>query len=159
MRSRPVVGSPAPCPAIVWPSSAAAGGWSGPSCESHGIHCIAGRGAIRDSSLGLTEALWVGPEARGVYIGSPSVWRTDAGPVLATHDFFGGANQDSTLNSTVQVLIELSGRGDAGVWQHTGNVSGICASPSPLLLLDLSIVLLIDSARSRSSFFSFYINP
>ena len=115
-------------------------GVTGPSCESHGIHCIAGRGAIRDSSLGLTEALWVGPEDRGVYIGSPSVWRTEAGPVLATHDFFGAANQDSTLNSTVQVLIELSGRGDAGVWQHTGNVSGICASPSPLLLLDLALL-------------------
>ena len=40
----------------------------GPSCESMGIHCDSGRGLIRDSTLGLTEVVWVGPEPRGVYV-------------------------------------------------------------------------------------------
>ncbi len=39
----------------------------GPSCESMGIHCNAGGGLIRDSTLGLTEVVWVGPETRGIY--------------------------------------------------------------------------------------------
>ena len=40
----------------------------GPACETVGVRCEAGGGLIRDSALALTEAVWVGPEARGVYV-------------------------------------------------------------------------------------------
>lgn len=93
------------------------------SCDSQGIVCRAGRGLIRDSDLGLTEALWVGPESKGIYIGSPSIWKTAAGPVVASHDFFGR----STLNATTQVLLDKSGRGSGGAsrWVHAGNCSNM----------------------------------
>ncbi len=59
-------------------------------------------------------------------MGSPSIWKTAAGPVVASHDFFGGSNQDSTLHGTVQVLIDSSGRGDGGAtWEHAGNVTNM----------------------------------
>ena len=116
---------------------------TGPSCASQGIECKVGGGLIRDSKLGLTEAVWVGPETRGIYVGSPSVWKTAAGPVVASHDFFGR----STLGSTVQVLIDRSGKGDNGsIWEPAGNVTGMYwanifahpAIPSELLLLGVS---------------------
>ena len=93
------------------------------SCEDHDIRCRAGGGPIEDSSLGLTEALWVGPESRGVFIGSPSIWKTAAGPVVASHDFFG----QSTLGATTQVLVDRSGAatGAASRWEHAGNVSNM----------------------------------
>ena len=93
------------------------------SCDSQGIVCRAGRGLIRDSDLGLAEALWVGPESKGIYIGSPSIWKTAAGPVVASHDFFGR----STLNATTQVLLDKSGRGSGGAsrWVHAGNCSNM----------------------------------
>jgi hypothetical protein len=93
------------------------------SCEDHDIRCRAGRGPILDSALGLTEALWVGPESRGIYIGSPSIWKTDAGPVMASHDFFG----QSTLGTTTQVLVDRSGAatGAEARWEHAGNVSNM----------------------------------
>lgn len=42
----------------------------GPTCESVGVRCDAGGGLIRDSTLGLTEVVWVGPETRGIYVSS-----------------------------------------------------------------------------------------
>lgn len=122
------LGAPAPPAAAAAASGAASAAitTTGPSCESHGIQCIAGRGTIHDSTLGLTEAVWVGPEDRGIYVGSPSIWKTEAGPVLASHDFFGSSNQDATLNSTVQVLLDRTGKGDAGAkFEHVGNVTGM----------------------------------
>ena len=46
----------------------------GPTCESVGIHCDAGGGLIRDSTLGLTEVVWVGPETRGIYVSGSMGW-------------------------------------------------------------------------------------
>jgi hypothetical protein len=64
----------------------------------------AGKGAIPDSALGLTEVVWIGPESRHVYLGSPSIIKLamPGGHArwLASHDFFGV----TTLNATVQVL-------------------------------------------------------
>jgi hypothetical protein len=98
----------------------------GPACESVGVRCDAGGGLIRDSTLGLTEVVWVGPEDRGIYVGSPSIWKIAGGAVVASHDFFGSSNLDSTLHGTVQVLIDRSGRGDRGaIWEHAGNVTNV----------------------------------
>ena len=101
------------------------------SCPSAGVECLVGRGLIPDSTLGLTEILWVGPESKGIYIGSPSIWRMpasrkgsyDVPPLFASHDFFG----HSTLEATVQVFIDPSGLGDGpnAKWRYAGNVSGM----------------------------------
>ena len=104
--------------------AALAGAQQTPSCAQAGVQCIAGNGPLRESSLGLTEALWIGPEERHVYVGSPSVWRLkNTGEVVASHDFFGA----TTINDTVQVLIDRSkhGTGGASKWEHAGNVSGM----------------------------------
>jgi len=87
------------------------------------VRCVAGGGYVADSTLGLTEVVWVGPEREHIYVGSPSIWKMPgSGEVVGSHDFFGA----STLNATVQVLVEPSGAGDGGaVWAHAGNVSGI----------------------------------
>lgn len=59
-------------------------------------------------------------------VGSPSIWKTADGPVVASHDFFGSSNQDSTLHGTVQVFIDSSGRGDGGaIWKYAGNVTNM----------------------------------
>lgn len=67
------------------------------------VNTCSGRGLIEDSTLGLTEVVWVGPETAHVYVGSPSILKI---PMpggddrwLTSHDFFGV----STLNATVQV--------------------------------------------------------
>ena len=58
---------------------------------------------IEDSTLGLTEAVWVGPESKHVYVGSPTILKVPmpggTARWLVAHDFFGA----STLNATVQV--------------------------------------------------------
>lgn len=77
---------------------------------------------MRDSSLDLTEVLWVGPENRGVYVGSPSIWKV-AGRCYASHDFFGS----TTIGDTVQVFVDETGMcaGSAATWRYAGNVSGM----------------------------------
>ncbi len=96
----------------------------GPPCSSAQVECRTGGGVIADSLLDLTEVVWVGPETQGVYVGSPSIWRLPAsGELVASHDFF-----FETINTTVQVFIDRTGRGDAGagaVWEYAGNVSGL----------------------------------
>ena len=106
----------------------------GPSCASRNIVCRVGRGPILDSTLGLTEALWIGPEIRGIYVGSPAIVKTANGPIVASHDFFGA----STLDTTTQVLIDRTGHGDGPLsrWEYAGNVSSmywgtLFAHPSP----------------------------
>ena len=106
----------------------------GPSCASRNILCRVGRGPISDSTLGLTEALWIGPEIRGIYVGSPAIVKMADGPVVASHDFFGA----STLDTTTQILIDRTGHGDGPLsrWEYAGNVSAmywgtLFAHPSP----------------------------
>lgn len=96
----------------------------GPPCSSVGVTCAVGRGEIKDSALGLTEVVWVGPESRGVYVGSPSIVHLRNGTALASHDFFGSRG---TLNATVQVLRDDSAHvsGPDSRWVYAGNVSGI----------------------------------
>ena len=99
------------------------------------IICLAGRGRIYDSTLNLTEVMWVGPENRHVYLGSPSIAETPSGALLVSHDFFGPhvnvdgnrAGPDYTLNTTVQVLRNADGRGGAepGGWRYAGSVAGM----------------------------------
>jgi hypothetical protein len=79
---------------------------------------------MSDSTLGLTEVVWVGPENRKVYVGSPSVWRTANGSCLASHDYFGV----TTISNTVQVFADHSGgpcEGLTSKWTYVGNVSGM----------------------------------
>ena len=106
----------------VWAVAASAVAHSA-SCEKNGVRCVSGGGYVRDSILGLTEVVWVGPESKQIYVGSPSLWKMpNSGEIVGSHDFFGA----TTLNSTVQVLVEPSGAGDGGAaWQHAGNVSGV----------------------------------
>lgn len=77
-----------------------------------------------DSILGLTEIVWVGPENKQVYVGSPSIWKLpQSNELVASHDFF-----FNTLNTTVQVFIDKTGKGDAAggaKWEYAGNVSGM----------------------------------
>ena len=89
-----------------------------------GVTCGVGRGEIQDSALALTEVVWIGPESRGVYVGSPSIVQLRDGTALASHDFFGSRG---TLNATVQVLRDDSGHvsGPGSRWVYAGNVSGI----------------------------------
>eukprot|EP01048_Picozoa_sp_COSAG05_P025669 COSAG05_NODE_6640_length_927_cov_0.934783_1_plen_270_part_01 len=96
---------------------------TGPPCSSVGVTCRVGRGLISDSTLGLTEVVWVGPENGGIYVGSPSIAQTANGTVLTSHDFFGPGG---TLNATVQVLSDDTGLVTRGSqWEYRGNVSGI----------------------------------
>jgi len=96
----------------------------GPPCSEFGIECRTGRGSIDDSILNLTEVVWVGPEFKQIFVGSPSIWRIPgSGELVASHDFF-----FETLNDTVQVFIDRTGKGDAAagaVWENAGNVSGM----------------------------------
>ena len=109
--------------ATVWAAVAASAVANSASCEKNGVACVSGGGYVRDSTLGLTEVVWVGPESKHIYVGSPSLWKMpNSGEIVGSHDFFGA----TTLNSTVQVLVEPSGAGDGGAaWQHAGNVSGV----------------------------------
>ena len=104
-----------------WPSDNSS---AGPPCSSVGVTCGVGRGEIQDSALALTEVVWIGPESRGVYVGSPSIVQLRNGTALASHDFFGSRG---TLNATVQVLRDDSGHvsGPGSRWVYAGNVSGI----------------------------------
>jgi len=94
------------------------------------VQCLVGRGPIADSTLGLTEILWVGPEKQGFYVGSPSIWRVASNSsgqnrnvLVASHDFFGA----STLNATVQIFVDPTGVGDGSGsrWRYAGSVSGV----------------------------------
>eukprot|EP00038_Savillea_parva_P021087 m.33293 g.33293 ORF g.33293 m.33293 type:complete len:508 (+) comp5005_c0_seq1:99-1622(+) len=75
-----------------------------PVTSAETIQTCSGRGMIEDSTLGLTEAVWVGPESKHVYVGSPTILKVPmpggTARWLVAHDFFGA----STLNATVQVL-------------------------------------------------------
>jgi hypothetical protein len=55
--------------------SAAEGAIKNPWCSGafEGYSVRVGRGLMADSALNLTEAAWVGPECRGVNLGSPAV--------------------------------------------------------------------------------------
>ena len=123
---------------------------STPTCASHGVHCVSGAGELRDSTLGLTEVVWVGPESQHIYVGSPSIWKMPrTGEIVASHDFFG----DSTLNFTVQVFLDRSGVGDEGaVWEHAGNVSGmywanLFTHPSPTRHAELYLLGVSDDDK------------
>lgn len=100
-----------------------------------GVVTHVGGGMMRDSALPISEVVWVGPECRGVYVGTPTVLRTDtnsttensntshetlfsAGTLLATHDFFGS----TTYNDTVQCYKSLDG---GMTWKYISNVTGI----------------------------------
>ena len=76
-----------------------------------------------DSTLNLTEVMWVGPENHQIYLGSPSIAETPSGALLVSHDFFGA----STLNASVQVLRNADGRGGAepGGWAYAGAAQGL----------------------------------
>lgn len=84
-----------------------------------------------ESSLGLSELVYVGPECRGVFVGSPAIVElsTSSSTVLSTgaasgsvlvasHDFFGA----TTFNDTVQVLRSTDG---GAHWSFLSNVSGM----------------------------------
>jgi|EP00945_MAST-04E_sp_MAST-4E-sp1_P001041 hypothetical protein len=89
-------------------------GWVG------GLECRVGRGTLPDSTLNLTEVVWVGPENKQIYVGSPSIARVPNTEVyISSHDFF-----FNTLNVTVQVFSSAGSRG-VGEWKYTGNVSGL----------------------------------
>ena len=125
----------------------------GPSCSSRNIMCRTGRGPIFDSTLGLTEALWVGPEIRGIYVGSPAIVKTADGPVVASHDFFGM----STLDTTTQVLIDRTGHGDGPLsqWEYAGNVSAmywgtLFAHPDPARTHELYLLGVSGADKSPS---------
>ena len=81
---------------------------------------LSGRGLIADSELGLTEALWVGPENKGIYIGSPSIWKCVEG--MSSRDSLGRAHR-----STTQILVDPTGHGagSASRWGHAGNLTGM----------------------------------
>src|SRR6056300_1399577 len=54
-----------------------------------GVTCQVGRGIIQDSALNLTEIVWVGPENKKVYVGSPAVVQVpNTDTYLSSHDFF-----------------------------------------------------------------------
>jgi hypothetical protein len=74
---------------------------------------------MRDTSLNLTEVLWLGPETEHVYLGSPSITKDPvAGRLLVSHDFFG----KSTMDYTEQIF----GSDDRGAsWRLRSNVTGI----------------------------------
>ena len=80
-----------------------------------------------ESSLGLSEVVYVGPECRGVFAGSPAIvkvaWNkntshTSRSTLLSSHDFFGA----TTLNDTVQVLQSTDG---GTHWRQLSNVTGM----------------------------------
>ena len=127
-----------------------ASGASNETCSDFGVKCLSGAGLIADSTLGLTEVVWVGPESKKIYVGSPSIWKLHDGALVTSHDFFGA----STVGDTVQVLIDESGQGDGAKWAHAGNVSGMYwanifthpARASEVYLLGVSSG---DSARIR----------
>lgn len=77
---------------------------------------------MHESALDLTEVLWVGPENRGVYVGSPSIYKT-TGKCYTSHDFFGR----TTIDATVQVFVDETGNcaGEGAAWRYAGNVSGM----------------------------------
>jgi hypothetical protein len=78
----------------------------------------AGCGKIQDSSLNLTEVLWVGPECLRVFTGSPSLLKISENEWLLSHDFFGA----TTFNDTKQIYWS----GDNGeTWQYRSNITGI----------------------------------
>jgi len=93
------------------------------SCADAGVRCLEGRGVIEDSDLGLTEVVWVGPESRQVYVGSPTVWKAANGSCIAAHDFFG----KTTIADTVQVFADHTGHcaGHSSGWEYVGNVTGM----------------------------------
>ena len=93
------------------------------NCADAGVRCLAGRGVIEDSELELTEVVWVGPESRQVYVGSPTVWKTANGSCIAAHDFFG----KTTIADTVQVFADPTGHcaGHSSGWEYVGNVTGM----------------------------------
>ena len=93
------------------------------SCADAGVRCLAGRGVIEESALGLTEVVWVGPESRGVYVGSPTVWKAANGSCISAHDFFG----KTTIADTVQVFADHTGHceGHSSGWKYVGNVTGM----------------------------------
>lgn len=73
--------------------------------------------AMVDTSLLIKELVWVGPECRGVYVGTPSI-DSNNDMLLATHDFFGA----TTYDDTVQVYTSTNG----GLsWEFLSNVTGI----------------------------------
>ena len=88
-----------------------------------------------ESSLGLSELVYVGPECRGVFVGSPAIveLNTSSSTVLSTgaasgsvlvasHDFFGATIDTYLLNDTVQVLQSTDG---GTHWSFLSNVSGM----------------------------------
>ena len=99
---------------------------STPECAAAGILCPSGNGPLRDSTLELTEVLWIGPESHGIFLGSPSIVRSPQGVLLASHDFFSAPpfTVEGTLNATTQVLRAHDNTG-GGVWYHTARVSGM----------------------------------
>ena len=85
-----------------------------------GVTCQVGRGIIQDSALNLTEIVWVGPENKKVYVGSPAVVQVpNTDTYLSSHDFF-----FNTLDVTVQVFKSSRSQG-VGEWVYAGNVSGM----------------------------------
>ena len=121
---------------------------SGPSCDSAGVKCLAGRGEMHDSTLALTEVLWVGPENKEVYVGSPSIWKVHS-RCFASHDFFGR----TTIGDTVQVFVDDSGAcsGTASAWRYAGNVSGMYWANLFTLPLSDTLYLLGVSSGDRST--------
>lgn len=61
------------------------------TCPGGDFQIKVGRGRIVDSTLNLTEVAWSGPECRGVFLGSASIVRTQAGTLLTGSDLFGAA--------------------------------------------------------------------
>jgi len=121
-----------------------------------------GGGPLRDSTLGLVEAMWLGPENAGVYLGSPSILRVNTtGRILISHDFFGR----STLNYTVQVLASddggcsfrllsnVSGMYWASIFEHRGTVYllGTATDNHPLIASGVVISKSTDDGATWSA--------
>eukprot|EP00052_Salpingoeca_macrocollata_P030064 m.312665 g.312665 ORF g.312665 m.312665 type:complete len:386 (+) comp23048_c0_seq36:3911-5068(+) len=72
-----------------------------------------------DSTLNMTEIVWIGPESRHLYVGSPSIVRVPSNNMLlASHDFFGASTEDFT--------VPVYSSSDEGqTWQFFSNASGL----------------------------------
>lgn len=78
-------------------------------------------GFLEDSTLGVTEVTWLGPEAKGIFMGSPSITKSPKGSLIATHDYFGNTRTPHGDQQGYTTSVYQS-TNDGKTWHFQGKV-------------------------------------